>query len=100
MPIASPIPETRPISDLRTHLPEIEALAKETAEPVVLTRNGKPALVVLDSEAYNERILRDRHVAKLREAEIGGKYRTEALSLGDSRGRLEEIAQYVNALHA
>jgi len=50
------IPEMRPISDLRTHLSEIEQIAKQTGEPVVLTRNGAASLVVLDSEEYNKRV--------------------------------------------
>lgn len=100
MPVAELIPETRPISDLRTHLSEIEAAAKDSAEPIVLTRNGKPALVVIDSQAYNERIQRERHIAKLREAEIEEKYRTDSFTLEASRKRLEEIARYAKTVHA
>ena len=100
MPLPAMIPETRPISDLRTHLPEIERLAKETGEPIVLTRNGVHALVVQDSEAYNQRIQRERHIRKLREAEIEAKYRDESCSLSESRARIAEIAQLVGAANA
>ena len=100
MPVGTLIPEMRPISDLRTCLPEIEAAAKESAEPIVLTRNGKPALVMFDSDVYNERIQRERHIAKLREAEIEEKYRSETFSLDESRKRLEEIARITKAIHA
>lgn len=100
MPTAMTIPETRPISDLRTHLAEIERIAKETGEPIVLTRNGTHTLVVQDSEAYNQRIQRERHIRKLREAEIEAKYRAEALTLEQSRARIAEIAQTLGASYA
>ena len=97
---AVPIPETRPISDLRTHLAEIERIAKETGEPIVLTRNGTHTLVIQDSEAYNQRIQRERHIRKLREAEIEAKYRADALTLAESRTRIAEIGQMLEAAHA
>ena len=92
MALPAMIPETRPISDLRTRLPEIEEIAKETGEPVVLVRNGKPTLLVMDCEAYNQNVQRERHIRKLREAEIEAKYRSEALALDESRFRIREIA--------
>ena len=100
MPLPAMIPETRPISDLRTHLQEIERIAKETGEPIVLTRNGAHALIVQDSEAYNQRIQRERHIRKLREAEIEAKYRAESYSVADSRSRIEEIAKHLGVAHA
>lgn len=100
MPLPAMIPETRPISDLRTHLADIERIAKETGEPIVLTRNGADALVVQDSQAYNQRIQRERHIRKLREAEIEAKYATESYSLAESRARIAEIAQLIGAEHA
>lgn len=100
MPLPAMIPEMRPISDLRTHLPEIEAMAKETGEPVVLARNGVPTLVVLDCQAYNQAIQRERHIRKLREAEIEAKYCVETISVVESRERLAQIAAYLGADHA
>ena len=97
---AMPIPITRPISDLRTRLPEIEQTAHETGEPIVLTRNGSPSLVVFDSEAYNERVQAERHARKLREAEIEAKYRSETYSLSDSKARLQEIRSMLGMPHA
>ena len=94
------IPQMRPISDLRTHLNDIENEARESGDPIVLTRNGVPSLVVMDSDAYNERILLDRHVRMLREAEIEAKYRNEAVSLEESKSRLQSIAEFVEAFHA
>lgn len=58
----------RPISDLRTHLPEIESEAKEG--PVVLNRNGKPSLIVSDYESYQLQKRLEQEARLIREAEI------------------------------
>lgn len=100
MPLPAMIPQTRPVSDLRTHLAEIEEVAKETGEPIVLTRNGTDTLIVQDSKAYNQRIQRERHIRKLREAEIEAKYRAESLALAQSRSRIDEIEQALKAAYA
>ena len=85
------IPAMRPISDLRTKLGEIEMLAKTTGEPIVLTRNGTASLVVLDSDAFNKHIEEQRHIRKLREAEIEKRYLGETVSLKDSRSRIDRL---------
>ena len=100
MPLSAMIPETRSISDLRTHLPEIEAAAKETGEPIVLVRNGAPALVVMDCKAYNESIQRERHIRKLREAEIEAKYVDKTFSMTESKERIAAIADALEAAYA
>ena len=100
MPLAQTIPQTRPISDLRTHLSEIESEAKETGEPIVLVRNGSPALLVMDCAAYNQAVQRERHIRKLREAEIEARYREESYSLSDSKRRIADIAAIIEARHA
>ena len=100
MPMAAMIPETRPISDLRTHLPEIEAAVKETGEPIVLVRNGAPTLVVMDCRAYNESIQRERHIRKLREAEIEARYVDASCTIDESRKRIAAIAETLEASYA
>lgn len=100
MPLPAMIPETRPISDLRTHLSEIEQLAKETGEPIVLTRNGTHTLVIQDSQAYNQRIQNERHTFKLREAEIEAKYRAESIGIAQSHARIDEIEQALESAYA
>lgn len=100
MQLAQPIPITRPVSDLRTHLPEIEEMAKDTGGPIVLTRNGRPSLLVFDCDAYNEQVLHDRHVRKLREAEIEERYRTDTYSIEQSKERLRVLKNMVEALNA
>ena len=92
------IPDIRPISDLRTKLADIEASAKESGEPIVLVRNGTPSLVVFDSDAYNRRIEEERHVRMLREAEIESHYKSETISLEDSRARISELLRFVSEL--
>lgn len=100
MPLPAAIPETRPISDLRTHLPEIEQMARETGEPIVLTRNGAPALMVIDCQAYNQAVQRERHIRKLREAEIEAKYVEKTYSLAESKERMKLVAQALKADYA
>ena len=100
MALPAMIPETRPISDLRTHLPEIEAEARETGEPIVLARNGVPTLLVIDCQAYNQAIQRERHIRKLREAEIEAKYVERAYSLDESKRRIELIAETLEERYA
>ena len=47
-----PIPQIRPISDLRTNLNDVCELARESQQPIFMTKNGKASLVVIDCEAY------------------------------------------------
>ena len=100
MPLPAEIPETRSISDLRTHLSEIEATAKETGEPIVLVRNGAPTLLVMDCQAYNRARQQERHLRKLREAEIEAKYVEKTFSADESKARVDEIASAIEAMHA
>lgn len=100
MALEQMILETRPISDLRTHLNEIEEIAEQTWQPIVLTRNGKPKLVVMDSQAYNERIQHERIVLKLREAEIEEKYVKRTISLDSVKSRAQQIIDAAEKIHA
>ena len=70
MSLSARIPDIRPISDLRTHLADIEQAAKDSGEPIILTRNGSPSLVLIDSAAYDAQLQHQRAVLKLREAEL------------------------------
>ncbi len=91
MALPAALPTIRPISDLRTRLNDIEALAKETREPIIMTKNGSPSLVVLDSEAYNDLLHHERAVRKLREAEIEEHYVKQSVSYADVQSRVQEI---------
>lgn len=48
------MPKTMPISDLQRNFKAVTEECAESKEPIYLTRNGKPALVVMDVEAYEE----------------------------------------------
>lgn len=86
------LPCVRPVSELRTNLPEIEAMAQETGEPIILTKNGAAKLVVMDNEAFNEHLQHERAVRKLREAEIEARYTSEKpLSLDQVKERVASI---------
>lgn len=75
-----PLPQIRPISDLRTDLNDVCDMARETQEPIFMTKNGKASLVVIDCEAYENQQQHDRYVLKLREAEIEERYHRETVS--------------------
>lgn len=76
---ARPLPIIRPITDLRQRLNDVCEQAKETREPIVLTKNGTPAFVLLDSDAYEDQQQANRLYLALREAEIEEQYRPESL---------------------
>ena len=44
----------RPVSDLQRKVGELTRLAKETKEPVYLTKNGSAHLVLIDFDVFNE----------------------------------------------
>ncbi|BAK45178.1 type II toxin-antitoxin system prevent-host-death family antitoxin [Eggerthella sp. YY7918] len=100
MTMTAALPQIRPISDLRTRLNEIENLARETQEPIIMTKNGTASLVVIDSDAYNDHLQHERAVRKLREAEIEEKYRPEAVSYDDVKNRVDLLLEAVGHLDA
>ena len=42
-----------PISEVKTHLPELVSRVTERDEQIVVTKNGKPAVVILSCEEYD-----------------------------------------------
>lgn len=44
--------DTHPLTDFKDHTPEFVQQLKTTGEPIVLTINGKAALVVQDAGSY------------------------------------------------
>ena len=90
-PALSALPAIRPITDLRTHLNDVCAQATETSEPVVLTKNGVAAYVLMDSDAYNDSLQRARYHLALREAELEEKYNPQPLTKEESNARMQEI---------
>ena len=45
--------KTLPISEVKTHLPELVARVAERDEQIVVTKNGKPAVVILSCDEYD-----------------------------------------------
>lgn len=86
-----PLPVIRPISDLRTDLNGICDEARDTRQPIFMTKNGKASLVVMDCEVYEQQRQRDRYVMKLREAEIEARYRPETVSQAQLDERLDKV---------
>lgn len=86
-----PLPIIRPITDLRTKLNDVCDQAVANQEPIVLTKNGTPAFVLMDSETYEARIENARVRATLVEAEIEEKYRPEAVSSEDADDRMRKL---------
>ncbi|HIY82757.1 MAG TPA: type II toxin-antitoxin system Phd/YefM family antitoxin [Candidatus Rubneribacter avistercoris] len=48
------MPTIIPSTDLRNRFPEVERLAKESKEPIYLTKNGRGSLVLMDIDAFEE----------------------------------------------
>ena len=46
--------QIRPISYLETHAAEIVHTVGESREPLVITQNGEPKMVIQDIESYEE----------------------------------------------
>lgn len=44
----------RPVTDLQRKIGELSRLAKETREPIYLTKNGAEHLVLIDSDVFAE----------------------------------------------
>lgn len=49
--------EIRPVSDLQRKIGELTKLAKDTKEPIFLTKNGSKHLVLMDAEEF-ERLVK------------------------------------------
>ena len=86
-----PLPQIRPISDLRTDLNDVCAMARESQEPIFMTKNGKASLVVIDCEAYENQRQHNHYVQKLREAEIEARYRPSTVSRSQLDDTMERV---------
>ena len=100
MTLPATLPSTYPISDLRTNLNAIETEARETQEPIILTRNGASSLVIMDCEAFNERLRHERAVRKLREAEIEAQYHPKTYAHDEVKARMGELIEAAEGLYA
>lgn len=92
MPLSPAVlPAIRPISDLRTNLNDVCEQARELREPIVMTKNGSPALVVMDSAAYEEQRQRDRVYLALREAEIEAKFESRLVAKDEADASMKQL---------
>lgn len=57
-----------PVSDLRTNLTEISKIAQQSNQPIYFTKNGRPTLVLMGVDAYNNHFEEEVYL-KLKEAE-------------------------------
>lgn len=48
------MPHVMPVSDLQRNFKAVAEACAQSKEPVYLTRNGYPALVIMDAQAYEE----------------------------------------------
>ncbi len=88
---AHAIPLIRPITDLRTKLNDVCEQATMAQEPVILTKNGVPAYVLMDASSYEAAEHRARVRNALREAEIEERYRPECVTEEESNAALRRI---------
>ncbi|HEY3302751.1 MAG TPA: type II toxin-antitoxin system Phd/YefM family antitoxin [Candidatus Binatia bacterium] len=63
------MPKTLPISEVKTRLPELVSGVSEREEEIVVTRNGKPAAVLVNYDEYERlkgslEVLSDRVLMK------------------------------------
>lgn len=89
--LSTSLPIIRPITDLRTKMNEVCKQASELQEPIVLTKNGTAAYVLMDSQTYEEIEQRERIYLALKEAELEEKYRPESISSDESNAELSAI---------
>ena len=75
------MPIIKPASALRNDYPDITRLARESRQPVFLTKNGSGDMVLLTMEDYDEKIALLELYEKLAEGEDdikNGRYKTLA----------------------
>lgn len=86
------MPRTMPVSDLQRNFKSVVDACEKSKEPIYLTRNGYPALVVMDATAYDEeqdlkQLLYEREMRVLRGVVEGHEQveRGESVSLNEAR---------------
>lgn len=89
--LSTALPVIRPITDLRTKMNEVCNQATELREPIVLTKNGSAAYVLMDSQTYEEIEQRERIYLALKEAELEEKYRPESISAEESNAEVSAV---------
>ncbi len=63
------IPNIKPITELRNNFNEVADICRDEHQPVFLTRNGHPDLVIMSQAAYERRMAKLEVYEKLWEAQ-------------------------------
>jgi prevent-host-death family protein len=85
------IPQIRPVSDLRNNFSDISRMVHESAEPVILTKNGRSDMVVMSVEAYENDAFHAEIYLKLKQAEVQAESTTKRYSHGEVMERLKKV---------
>ena len=80
----------KPSAVLRNDYASISKMAKETKEPIYITKNGEGDLVLMDIDAFEKREQMIKLRARVLEAEQQRISGAEALSIDEARARLRE----------
>jgi prevent-host-death family protein len=80
----------KPSAALRNDYASISKMAKETKEPIYITKNGEGDLVLMDIDAFEKREQMIKLRARVLEAEQQRISGAEALSIDEARARLRE----------
>ncbi len=80
----------KPSTTLRNEYTNISNLAKETKEPIYITKNGEGDLVLMSIEAFEKREQTLQLRTKVLQAEQERIEGAETISVSDARRRLRE----------
>jgi prevent-host-death family protein len=85
------MPIIKPISDLRNKSNEISKLAKESNEPIYITKNGEGDLVVMSMNHYSKMQLKLDLLSKLSVAQ-------KQKSTGDTGNSLKKVMTKIRTM--
>lgn len=85
------MPIIKPISDLRNKSNEISKLAKDTNEPIYITKNGEGDLVVMSINHYSKMQLKLDLLSKLSVAQ-------KQKSTGDTGNSLKQVMTKIHTI--
>ena len=80
----------KPSAALRNHYTNISNLAKETKEPIYITKNGEGDLVLMSIEAFERREQMLRLHEKVLQAEQERLNGAKTISVSEARQRLRD----------
>ncbi|MDQ2087082.1 type II toxin-antitoxin system Phd/YefM family antitoxin [Herbivorax sp. ANBcel31] len=90
------MPQIRPVSDLRNKFADISKAVHESAEPVILTKNGYGDMVVMSYEAFEKYQFESEIYLKLKEAEIQAKQTNKRFTHKEVFGDLKKLKDKID----